>query len=163
MSGGAREWYAGRGSKSLLRFECTQCGACCSGPEGAVLVSDREIMTLAARLAIHRDDFIRQYTHTTPEGRSLIERETAAGSGVFDCVFLIRSEDGSRGVCSVYEDRPTQCRTFPWWPDNLKDEPAWRRVARHCEGVGRGDFVPIGAIRVQRDAQAAAHPVQRAR
>ncbi|MCA9293039.1 MAG: YkgJ family cysteine cluster protein [Phycisphaerales bacterium] len=159
--GGSREWYSGAGGASRLRFECTQCGACCTGPEGAVLVTPREVDALAARLGMTTEAFVAQFTHMTPEGRSLIERETAPKSGQFDCVFLDRSADPSRGTCSVYMDRPTQCRTFPWWPDNLKDEAAWRRTAKCCEGIGRGAFVPISTIRIQRDAQAAAHPVHR--
>ena len=49
-----------------------------------------------------------------------------------DCEFL--TEDG----CSVYPVRPAQCRTFPFWPDNLRSRLSWEEVADRCPGVGRG-------------------------
>lgn len=142
-----REWYA-----EGLRFECTQCGACCTGGAGYVLVSDEEADAIAARLKLDRGAFLRKYTHLTPAGRSLKEYETEFG---MDCVFLDRETFPGRAVCSLYDVRPLQCRTFPWWPENLRSRAAWERAARGCEGIGRGDFVPIEAIRVERDAQAA--------
>jgi Fe-S-cluster containining protein len=35
------------------------------------------------------------------------------------CAFL----DGAR--CTVYEARPTQCRTFPFWKENLRRRGSW--------------------------------------
>ncbi|MEO0812065.1 MAG: YkgJ family cysteine cluster protein, partial [Myxococcota bacterium] len=49
-----------------------------------------------------------------------------------DCGFL----EGSR--CSVYPARPTQCQTWPFWPENMNPR-SWRReVASFCPGVGKG-------------------------
>lgn len=31
--------------------------------------------------------------------------------------------------------RPTQCRTFPWWPQNLISDYDWQLAARECEGI----------------------------
>lgn len=31
--------------------------------------------------------------------------------------------------------RPTQCRTFPWWPQNLISDYDWQLTARDCEGI----------------------------
>ena len=48
------------------------------------------------------------------------------------CTFL----EGKR--CSVYEGRPTQCRTWPWWPE-VMDAKTWNKeVAAFCPGVGKG-------------------------
>ena len=49
-----------------------------------------------------------------------------------DCVFL----DGAR--CTVYEARPGQCRTFPFWRENMTAQVWNGPVARECEGIGRG-------------------------
>ena len=141
------EWYS-----EGLPFECTQCGACCTGAEGYVLVSDDESRAIATRLGVSYDVFLKKYTHMTPAGRSLTERATAHGQ---DCVFLDRETLPGKAVCSLYEHRPMQCRTFPWWPENLRSERTWARVGRQCEGVGRGRIVPVEAIRIDRDAQRA--------
>lgn len=131
------------------------CGACCTGPEGYVLVEDAEARAIARRLRIAVADFYARYTRKVPEGRSLTERKTDHG---MDCVFLDRATLPGKAVCSLYEDRPLQCRTFPWWPENLRTKQAWDRTARTCEGVGRGPIVTLAQIRIQRDVQRAATP-----
>lgn len=139
----SREWYA-----DGLRFECTQCGACCTGKPGFVLFTDDEADAIAARLGVTRADFLERYTHDTPAGRSFAERETEFG---YDCVFLDRESVPGAALCSVHDLRPTQCRTFPFWPEHIRSKSAWDRLGRECEGVNRGPIVPIESIRVQRD------------
>lgn len=141
-------WYEPQG----LRFECTMCGACCSGGEGFVLFTDREAASIAKRLNITLADFLTRYTHTTEAGPSLREVPTPHG---LDCIFLDRTTIPGKAVCSLYEDRPTQCRTFPFWPEHIESRRAWQRLNKHCEGIGKGDFVPVESIRIQRDQQRA--------
>lgn len=38
-------------------------------------------------------------------------------------------------MLAVATARPTQCRTFPWWPQNLISDYDWRLAARDCEGI----------------------------
>lgn len=138
-----REWYA-----EGLKFECTMCGACCTGRPGYVSFTDEEARGIARRLRISVAAFYREYAHQTEMGWSLREVRTEHGH---DCVFLDRESMPGKAMCSLYESRPLQCRTFPWWPENLKSQRAWREAGRECEGIGRGDFVPIQEIRIQRD------------
>lgn len=143
-SGAGEEWYA-----DGLRFECTMCGACCTGAPGYVAFTDAEAGRIARRLAISKAAFYREYAHRSRSGLwSLNERDSEHGK---DCVFLDRETIPGKAVCGLYDDRPAQCRTFPFWPENLKDPRAWQRTARACEGVGRGRVVPIAEIRVLRD------------
>jgi Fe-S-cluster containining protein len=62
-----------------------------------------------------------------------------------------------RGTCGVYPARPTQCRTFPFWPDLVRGGRWTRRAHSLCEGVGSGRLHSPEevAARVQqyRDAQ----------
>ena len=48
------------------------------------------------------------------------------------CVFL---KDGG---CSVYDYRPLQCRTYPFWGIHLVDRDRWSRAAASCPGIGQG-------------------------
>lgn len=49
-----------------------------------------------------------------------------------DCTFL-----EGKG-CTVYEGRPAQCRTWPFWPENMRAK-TWREdVSVFCPGVGKG-------------------------
>jgi uncharacterized protein len=146
------EWFAqsdspeqGRG----LRFSCTQCGNCCSGPEGYVLVSDEEAAHLARRMNLTVDDFLSRYTRETSAGRSLVERSGVHG---LDCVFLDREKIPGKAVCSVYEDRPLQCRTWPFWESVIRSRAHWENSKRTCPGIGKGRLYTVQAIRIQRDA-----------
>jgi Fe-S-cluster containining protein len=148
---GEREWF----DEEPVRFECTQCGACCTGSSGFVLFSRKEGERIANRLGISYAEFHDRYTHETPAGRSLRESVVIDEHGrtMHDCIFLDRQALPGRLICSLYEDRPTQCRTFPYWPENVSSRRAWRAVARACEGIGRGNFVPSSEIRIQRATQ----------
>jgi Fe-S-cluster containining protein len=116
-----------------LRFSCTKCGHCCGGAPGYVWVDVTEIDRLAAFLGLSRDDFARRYVRRVGRKYSLIEKVN------YDCVFW---EDG----CKVYAARPTQCRTYPFWPEVIETEAAWNEESQSCPGIGRGKFYPIEAI-----------------
>lgn len=117
-------WYA-----DGLRFECTGCGDCCRGAPGTVLVTDEEIEALAARLELPEEEFRRRYTRVLSSGAvSLRDRPPD-----YECVFWDREEG-----CTVYEDRPRQCRTWPFWKQNVQSPRHWDRTARDCPGIGEG-------------------------
>jgi Fe-S-cluster containining protein len=49
-----------------------------------------------------------------------------------DCMFLVDKR------CSIYEARPVQCRTWPFWPEVMPAK-AWKKeVMSFCPGVGKG-------------------------
>ena len=133
-----------------LRFSCTCCGACCTGPPGYVLFTDEEADAMAELLGITRSAFEDRFTHETPEGRSLTEKRSAFG---FDCVFLDRTTIPGKAVCGVYGARPTQCRTWPFWADNTATPHHWASAARGCPGMNSGELHSPETIRltVERD------------
>ena len=51
------------------------------------------------------------------------------------------SPDGTspgKRACSIYPVRPLQCRTWPFWPGNIRDPESWRLASRTCPGMTRG-------------------------
>ncbi len=149
-----REWFdepghthAAEPNEAGLRFQCTQCGNCCTGPPGYVLFTPDEARALAQRLDLGEADFRAAYTHHTPLGPSLRERKTEHGH---DCVFLDRDTIPGKAVCAVYEHRPAQCRTWPFWPDNLAHPKDWRRAMQTCPGLNQGHLYPPEHIRITR-------------
>ena len=116
-------WY-----RDGLRFACTQCGACCTGAPGYVWVDEEEIARLAEATGCDVDAFASRYVRRVGDRLSLIEYANG------DCVFWSRDAG-----CSVYGARPTQCRTWPFWPRNLETPAAWRDVQRGCPGAGSPD------------------------
>ncbi|MEO0716413.1 MAG: YkgJ family cysteine cluster protein [Planctomycetota bacterium] len=139
-----RDWFGAEG----LRFSCTQCGNCCTGPEGYVIVSNAEVRGLADRLGMSVSDFEAKYTRVLPQGRSLTEHHTEFG---YDCVFLDRETIPGKAVCGVYEHRPEQCRTWPFWKSNLQHPNAWKRAASFCPGMNTGQKHTPEHIRLTRD------------
>lgn len=146
MSSRNGEWYA-----DGLRFSCTQCGNCCTGPPGAVWFTPEEGTAMARKLSIDEGDFYRLYARKVDGRWSLTERPSRHGQ---DCVFLDRESAPGAAVCSLYEARPTQCRTWPFWPENLSSKRAWVSAKKRtpCPGMDNGNLVPIVQIRIQRDA-----------
>ncbi len=138
-----QEWYA-----DGLSFSCTQCGNCCTGPPGYVWFNDDEARAMAAHLGMSLHAFLAEYTHRIMGKRSLNEQQSEQG---YDCVFLRRDEAG-KALCSIYEVRPAQCRTWPFWKGNLRSPASWQRVQRGCPGAGHGKFFPVEQIRVLRDS-----------
>lgn len=127
--------------KPGLRFSCTMCGNCCSGPAGYVSFTPEEAEAMAARLAITTEQFLAQYTHDTPAGRSLREVPSAHG---LDCIFLDRTTIPGKAICGVYEDRPTQCRTWPFWDSNTASKRQWTQAGRTCPGIDTGThYTPL--------------------
>ncbi|MEO6807603.1 MAG: YkgJ family cysteine cluster protein [Isosphaeraceae bacterium] len=119
-----------------LAFECTRCGACCTGVPGYVWVDAEQIQRLADHLRLSVEDFGRQYLRQVGQRLSLIERPNG------DCVFWSRSSG-----CTVYQARPNQCQTWPFWPDNLESPEEWARATRTCPGTGQGQWFSLEEIR----------------
>ena len=124
-------WYS-----EGLRFECTQCGACCSGEPGHVWVNQEEIVALAKEMELTEAEFREQYVRKVGARYSLIEHDNG------DCVFL---DPQSRG-CTLYEARPIQCRTWPFWSSTLKSERTWKETCEECPGAGKGRLYSIDEI-----------------
>lgn len=100
---------------------------------------------MARKLGIELDVFYSRYTRRLDGGMSLREVPTEHG---LDCVFLDRVTMPGKAICSLYESRPLQCRTFPWWPENIRSPRSWRDLGKSCEGVGRGTVIPVSEIRI---------------
>jgi Fe-S-cluster containining protein len=119
-------WVRKRGG---LDFECTQCGACCTGAPGYVWMTEPEIERLAAHLGLDRDAFGARYLRLVWGKLSLVEKRDGSG----DCAFFERGKG-----CTVYAARPTQCRTYPFWPEVIATRDAWRAEFAKCPGVRAG-------------------------
>ena len=121
-------WYA-----DGLRFRCSGCGACCR-VEGHVWVGEDDIRRLAEHLDLSLDDFGSRYLRRVGRRYSLVEKPN------HDCVFW---DDG----CTVYEARPPQCRSFPFWSECLESPEAWAEASEDCRGIDRGRVYDVAEIR----------------
>lgn len=130
MTSSETVWY-----RDGLRFECTRCGNCCTGEPGYVWLNSKEIVTLARLVELSKVEFLAAYTKTAPRGVTLREKPNG------DCIFF----DSLRG-CTIYENRPRQCRTWPFWESNVETPRSWEAMRRGCPGAGQGELIPVEEI-----------------
>ncbi|AGH96324.1 YkgJ family cysteine cluster protein [Pseudobdellovibrio exovorus] len=112
-----------------LRFQCQGSGKCCTshGEFGFVFLTKDDRRRFAKHLKVTTSAFTKKYCDQTNGIWHLKEDK-----GNPDCMFL-----KNKG-CSVYEARPNQCRTWPFWPE-VMNAKAWKsEVANFCPGVGKG-------------------------
>lgn len=115
-----------------LRFSCTRCSACCRYESGFVFLSERDLSRLAAACQMKYTDLVKTYCRWVPSERggeclSLKEKSN------YDCIFWNQG-------CTVYESRPLQCSTFPFWRRLVSSPEAWEMAASCCPGIGSGDL-----------------------
>jgi Fe-S-cluster containining protein len=123
--------------RAKLRFECTGCGACCTGGrDHYVEASAREREAIRRFLGLSVRWFRQRYLTRVDDDVTGI-RLGADGR----CPFL-----GQDNRCRVYPVRPRQCRTYPWWPELVERAADWREEARRCEGMNRGAVVSLATI-----------------
>ncbi|MFC5970668.1 YkgJ family cysteine cluster protein [Halomarina salina] len=140
-----------------IGFECTRCGACCKGydadgerePHTATVFPD-EVRTLDDATDTDYDwrDIARPMPFGLEEGADGPEGETFEWAlqtdSCGDCTFYAEDDDG-RGACTVHEDRPLICRTYPFSVALAgTSQPMGEAVdseglvrAHECEGLGR--------------------------
>jgi Fe-S-cluster containining protein len=120
-------WYV-----AGLHFECMECGGCCAGPgEGYIWVTRPEIEIIAGFLKMTVGQLRQEYLKRVGLRTTIIEHETTK-----DCIFLQAGAGGKK--CKIYSVRPSQCRSWPFWPNNLAGPGAWNKVAQKCPGINRG-------------------------
>lgn len=111
-----------------IQFECQGSGKCCvsHGDYGHVYLTKKDRQALAAQLQMKTAAFTRKHCDQKLGVWKL--KDTESG----ECRFL----EGRR--CGVYAARPTQCRTWPFWPEILNAKTWAKEVQSFCPGVGKG-------------------------
>jgi hypothetical protein len=91
------------------------------------------------RIARHREITVyalrRRYVVKDPDGEVSLKMRANG-----DCIFW---NEG----CSIYSVRPRQCRTYPFWSENLESLEAWAEVKETCHGAGSGKLYKLEEIR----------------
>ena len=105
---------------------CESCGGnCCTGESGYIYLNPKEIEAIAGHLELSMAEFKEQYLFKKGYKFSIKERLV---EGSHDCIFFDREIKG----CGIYPVRPTQCRTFPFWPHFKKNED---ELKAECPGI----------------------------
>ena len=111
------------------KFETTACenchGACCTGESGYIYLNKKEILDIASLLKLEVAEFKNKYLYKTNYKYSIKEIKR---DDKYDCVFF----DYQTAHCKIYQNRPTQCKTFPFW-DYYKNRVKELKI--ECPGV----------------------------
>lgn len=89
---------------------CSICrGNCCIGESGYIWINSIEIEKLAFYLKLSSKEFIDKYLFKVGYKYSI--KEVKLDENNFACCFF----DLKDRKCLIYDYRPSQCRTFPFW------------------------------------------------
>jgi uncharacterized protein len=134
---------------TALRFQCQPgCTNCCE-QQGFVYLTENDLARIAEYLGVAAREFEKQYVYRT---RHLIRLRVPRHQ---QCYFL---RDGG---CSIHAVKPAQCRAFPFWPELVDAKDAkreWKKTARWCPGIGKGELVNIETAKERAAGMRAAYP-----
>ena len=106
---------------------CQECeGACCIGESGYIWIDEQEIGKLANFLKISKKECKKRFL--IKEKDKFTIKESKISYNNYRCIFF----DLEKKSCQIYDYRPRQCRTFPFWKHfkNNIDE-----VKQECIGI----------------------------
>ncbi|MCL2185117.1 MAG: YkgJ family cysteine cluster protein [Treponema sp.] len=113
-----------------LNFSCQRCSACCRYDAGFVFLSETDLEKLTSLLKMERENLKKVYCRwvTDWDGERVLSLKEKANK---DCIFW---DSG----CTVYESRPLQCITFPFWSSIVDSPDCWEVAASGCPGINYG-------------------------
>jgi len=107
--------------------KCFECGGrCCTGASGNIWINKEEMLNLAKFLNIDIEELKNIYLKKIVYKYSIKEYRTKDFGYV--CAFF----DTTKKMCQIYEARPKQCRTFPFW-DSFKQNI--KEVKEECPAI----------------------------
>jgi hypothetical protein len=115
-----------------LKFLCKRCSACCRYDAGFVFLSEDDLENLTAELKMDRNAFIATFCRWV-SGQNGAESLSLKEKSNNDCIFW-------NCGCTVYQARPMQCRTFPFWESIAASAFNWETAASGCPGINCGNI-----------------------
>ena len=90
--------------EAFSKIDCLQCANCCKNYSPRFKTPD--IKRISKVLGLRESDFIEKYLLVDEEGDFVVNTKP--------CPFL-----GADNFCSIYEDRPSDCRRFPYTDEDV--------------------------------------------
>lgn len=140
-----KKWF-----KDTITFSCTACGKCCKTKgSNRVYLNVAESEEMANHLRLNLEVFNEKYTDERLDKNGKLLKSIKQHETKKQCTFL----DGNR--CSIYEVRPTQCKTYPFWPQNMIGPAEWIAESQLCEGIKVTKRLSDVSLRVPTSASSA--------
>lgn len=108
--------------EAFAKIDCLDCANCCRNYSPRFKQPD--IKRIAKRLRMKEGELVSRYLKLDEEGDYVVQRSP--------CPFL-----GDDNACSIYEDRPGDCRRYPYTDEDvlLKRVPLTLKNATVCPAV----------------------------
>jgi Fe-S-cluster containining protein len=90
--------------EAFSKIDCLSCANCCKNYSPRFKTPD--IKRIAKRLRIKEGELVAQYLRLDEEGDYVVKQSP--------CPFL-----GDDNMCSIYEDRPGDCRRYPYTDEDV--------------------------------------------
>ena len=90
--------------EAFSKIDCLQCANCCKNYSPRFKTPD--IKRISKVLGLRESDFIDKYLRVDEDGDFVVNEKP--------CPFL-----GADNFCSIYEDRPSDCRRFPYTDEDV--------------------------------------------
>jgi uncharacterized protein len=108
--------------EAFAKIDCLECANCCKNYSPRFKQPD--IKRIAKVLGMKEGDFAQQYLKLDEENDYVVKKSP--------CPFL-----GADNYCSIYEDRPSDCRRYPYTDEDvlLKRIPLTLKNSTSCPAV----------------------------
>lgn len=123
-----------------MKFACQQsCGGkCCTmGWDGEnssfIFLTESDLQEIEKFTGLDRQTFAQESHFSFTRFLAGRTKQWHLKTGELACRFL------RGGKCSIYEARPTQCRTYPFWPENTEDPIRMKGLGEFCPGLEVAD------------------------
>jgi len=125
-------------NKKKFSFKCQGSSNCCvsRGNYGFVYLSNVDLNRLSKFFKIKKNEFIKRYCDLT---NNFLHLKEVRKNG--DCIFLHNKK------CSIYTARPIQCRTWPFWNENMNAKTWNNDISINCPGIGKGRKIKYNKIK----------------
>jgi len=111
---------------------CYSCkGKCCIGASGYIWINYDEIAEVSNFLNLTIEEFSFRYLKKVKYKYSIREKKLSKNN--FACIFF----DLEKKRCQIYNVRPSQCRTYPFWEENrgVLDSKSIAELKSECPGI----------------------------
>ena len=124
--------------KNGINFKCQGSSNCCvsRGSYGYVYLSKKDVKRLSNFFEISIKEFISKYC--SKNKKFLYLKENINNK---NCIYLKNKR------CNVYKARPEQCRTWPFWPENMNPKKWGKEIVNFCPGIGKGKYFSKNEIK----------------
>jgi len=134
-----------------VMFTCLpDCGRCCDEPDGLVYLSRDDVQRLAEYHGKEVEQWLESDCRKVHDGRWVLNSKEDR-----TCIY-IRGDKR----CDVHKAKPAQCRAYPFWGENMKNDQSWQKTKQLCPGLDHHEAILIDGETIKLHLEADAHSEQ---